>query len=179
MKIYIILLVSILCSNLSYSQDSTINYLLEGGIRCKKFTGFYWENGITAEFSSKKVLNQKISFGMNIVSSRFGSAFRSNAIPTLEVELSVIKYFRINKDFRPLLRLNFGYAHANYGSSIFNSIPSNSALVSIETGVSYSFFEKYRIIASGGYNIIAGNGLKGLGTIYPIYGQISFLFKIR
>ncbi|MBI1835644.1 MAG: hypothetical protein HYR91_00110 [Flavobacteriia bacterium] len=161
------------------AQDSTAKITLDAGVRMKKFTGFYWENGISWEFSSSKIFNQKIHFGFNLLSSRLGSAFMSNAIPTLTTELSVIKYFRIEKAVQPLLRLNLGYAHANYGSIIYKGIASNSALISIETGVGYKFPANFRCVASGGFNAITGNGAKGLGTIYPFYGQFSIFYQIK
>ncbi len=39
-----------------------------------------------------------------------------------EINLSAIKYFRNKHLFRPLVRLNLGYAQANYKSDLFNDI---------------------------------------------------------
>ena len=137
MKSVNLLFLFLIFRSLLFSQDSLQECHFEAGIRCKKFAGFYWENGVSAEFSSQKILNNKIQFGFNLVSSRLGSAIGSNAIPTLETELSVIKYFRYNKLFQPLVRLNIGYAHANYGNAMFDNLPRNGALLSFETGLSY------------------------------------------
>ena len=179
--LFLIIIALSFLSQPTFSQDSTKNYTLEIGIRCKKFTGFYWENGITGEFSSPKILKGKVSFGLNLVSSRLGSAISSNALPTLETELSILKYFRTNKAFQPLVQLNIGYAHANYGP-LFASIPNNGALLSLEAGVSFSLpvLKKHiKLKATGGYNFLNGNGSRGMGTVYPFYGQFSILYGIK
>ncbi|MCE2743432.1 MAG: hypothetical protein LW701_07685 [Fluviicola sp.] len=170
----------VILSNISYfsfAQDSTFS--LEAGIRCKKFTGFYWENGVTAEFNSEKIAHKKITFGLNIVSSKLGSAIHSNALTTLETELSAIYYFRFSKDFQPLVRLNAGMAHVNYGSPIFDDLQNNAPLLSLEVGLSYKLPANLRVAISGGYNVFTGNGSKGLGTVYPIFGQFSVFYKIK
>ncbi len=182
MKRLCITLLLVLVSSFSEAQDSTKNYNLSVGIRCKKFTGFYWENGFTGEFSSSKILKGKVTIGFNLVSSRLGTDIARNGISTLETEVSLIKYFRPTKNLHPLLRLNAGYAHANYGSSIFNSLPSNGALLSLETGVSYSLpvgVSYVKLNLTGGYNVFYGNGSKGLGTVYPFFGQFSILYYIN
>jgi len=70
---------------------------------------------------------------MNVTSSILGSAYRSNAIPTFETELSLIKYFRYNKSLQPITRINIGFAKAFYGND-YGSIPSKSMVISIESG---------------------------------------------
>lgn len=160
------------------AQDST-SYSFEVGVKSKKYVGFYWENGISAEFKSPKIINNRVALGFNLVSSRLGSAFRSAALPTLETEFSAIYYFRYTKSFQPLVRLNAGLAHVNYGSSLFNSLTQNAPLISLEVGVSYSLPTNLRMVLSGGYNILSGNGSTGLGSVYPIYSQFSLLYKIK
>jgi hypothetical protein len=177
MRIISIIVFACTFSLFAFSQDST--YSLEAGIRCKKFTGFYWENGVTAEFKSEKIANKKITFGLNVVSSRLGSAINSNALATLETELSAIYYFRFSKDFQPLVRLNAGMAHVNYGSPIFDDLQKNAPLLSLEVGLSYKLPANLRVAISGGYNLFTGNGSKGLGTVYPIFGLFSVFYKIK
>ena len=158
--------------------DSAAKQSFYGGLRFEKAAGFYWYNGITAEYASQKIWKQKIGFGFNFISSRFGSALSSNAIPFYEIDLSGIYYFRRSKDLKPSVRLNAGYAHANFGSDIFNSIPDHSFIISIEAGVSYDFHFPIRIALSGGYNLITGNGITGLSTIFPLYAQCSVFYSI-
>ena len=156
--------------------DSSATQTFNGGLRFEKAAGFYWYNGITAEYASQKIWKQNISLGFNFLSSRLGSAIASNAIPFYELDLSAIKYFRRGKSFRPLVRLNAGYAHANYGSDIFNSIPNHSLILSIEAGASYDFHFPIRIAITGGYNVLTGNGSTGLSTIFPVYAQCSVFY---
>ena len=171
------------CSTLASAQTgdttSANKQSFYGGLRFQKAAGFYWTNGFCLEYSNAKIWKQKISFGLNFVSSRLGSAMVSNAIPYYEVNLSAIKYLRREKDLKPLFRLNVGYAHANYGSDVFKDLPNQSILLSVETGVAYDFKIPLRVALTGGYNVITGNGLSGLGVLFPVYVQFSVLYKIK
>jgi hypothetical protein len=158
--------------------DSTATRSFYGGLRFEKAAGFYWYNGFTAEYTSQKIAKQRIGFGLNLLSSRLGSALSSNAIPFFEIDLSGSYHFRHNKDLQPSIRLNAGYAHANYGSDIFNRIPDHSFIISFEGGMSYDLRLPLRITLNGGYNLLTGNGISGLGTIYPVYLQCSLLYRI-
>lgn len=170
----------ILFTFFSFGQsDSAKISSFELGIRCKKFVGFYWENGISGEFKFNEMGKNKLSFGFNVVSSKLGSGITGYEIPTIAIEGSIIKYFRDSKKLKPLIRLNIGYAHANYGSDIFGLIPSSSALLSLESGISYTLSNSFRLAATGGYNFINGNGSRGLGTVYPFFGQFSVFYKLK
>lgn len=171
MNKYILIILVILFTKITFSQDST-SIETEIGIRTKKQVGFYWVNGLTAEWSTPKIAMGSLHFGINITSSILGTAFRSNAIPTLETELSLIKYFRYRKSFQPITRLNLGYSKAFYGEG-FSNITSNSILCSIEAGFKYIIISTVSANIYGGYNILTGNGINGLGTIYPIYSGVS------
>jgi hypothetical protein len=174
-KIFLIVLIASCFS--SFSQDST--FTISAGGRFKKYVGFYMQNGISAEFSSSKILNKKVSFGLNIVSSKLGTALLNNAIPTLEVELSAIKYFRVTKKVNPFVRLNTGFASANFGDERFDNITNKSALLSVETGVKTKVYKSFDVLLGGGLNAITGNGFSNLGTIYPLYYQISLMYRIK
>lgn len=161
--------------------DSTAvkKQMLYVGLRFEKVAGLYWNNGVSFEYSSPRLCRQKITFGFYAISSRLGSALASNAIPYTEINLSAIKYFRESKRFRPLLRLNLGYAHANYGSDVFYGIPQSAALASFEAGAAYQFKFPLRASISGGYNFITGNGASGLALVYPVYAQVSVFYLVR
>lgn len=174
MNKYILIILVILFTKITFSQDST-SVKTEIGIRTKKQVGFYWVNGLTAECSTPKIAMGSLHFGINITSSILGTAFRSNAIPTLETELSLIKYFRYRKSLQPITRLNFGFAKAFYGND-YSSIPSKSIVLSIETGLRYRLKNYLYASLYGGYNVITGNGINGLATIYPIYSGIGLNF---
>ena len=99
------LLLFITTSKLAQAQqnDSTAEnkQSLIGGFRFQKVAGFYWINGLSIEYNTSKIWNQKISFGLNVVSSKLGSAAFSNAIPYYEINFSAIKYFRNEKKLKP------------------------------------------------------------------------------
>lgn len=159
--------------------NDSIPYSFFAGPRFQKSIGFYWMNGITLEYSSEKILKRKLSFAFSYVSSRLGSAFASEALPLFQTEFSVIKYFRQEKYFKPQLILNTGYARADFGSDIFNDIPDQAPLLSIEAGARYDFHFPLCIVAGAGFNLLTGNGTRGLGTIYPVFTQCSILYKLR
>lgn len=164
-------------AHLSFGQDTLSKFQTEIGIRTKKQVGFYWVNGITAEWSTNKIASGSLHLGVNITSSCLGSAFRSNAIPTLETELSLIKYFRYTKSFQPITRMNIGFAKAFYGSG-FSSIPSTGMLCSVETGFQYKINSLFSGSLYGGYNIFSGNGISGLSTVYPVYYGFGVKYRI-
>ncbi len=172
------LLLIVFLSNKSNAQMNE-PHSIQIGIRMQKAAGFYWSNGITAEYTPKLFAENGLNFGMYIVSSKLGTAFNSNAIPVHEINLSAIKYFRNKHLFRPLVRLNLGYAQANYKSDLFNDIPNKSMISSLETGVSYRFNYPIQIGISGGYNFITGDGLSGLGTTFPFYAGINLQYKLK
>lgn len=144
------------------------------GLRIQKAMGFYWTSGVTGEFCSEKLLNKKLSLGANFTTSVLGNGLRKNAIKTYELDLSAIKYFRPNKIVQPLARLNIGYMYAAYGKEFSNSIPNKSFFCSLEFGSAFVFHEKWKPTIGFGYNIITGNGTKGLGMVFPLYGQVSW-----
>jgi hypothetical protein len=172
MKTILLIVLIILIQPFTFCQDTTKTVQIELGLRTKKYVGFYWVNGLSAEFSTYKIAKGSLHLGVNLASSSLGSAIRSNAIPTLETELSIIKYFRYTKSFQPITRLNLGYSKAFYGEG-FSNITSNSILCSIEAGFKYIIMSTVSANIYGGYNILTGNGINGLGTIYPIYSGVS------
>jgi hypothetical protein len=146
------------------------------GIRLKKYVGFYWVNGLSGEWHSPKLLNNKLHLGINIATSKLGSALYSNALTTWETELSLLYYFRKAKPLHPIARINIGLASAQLGSS-FSTLSSRTMLLSLETGCHYTH-KKYSYRLYGGYNLLTGNGISGLGTIYPIYAGVGIMYSL-
>lgn len=177
MKTILLIVLIILIQPFTFCQDTTNTVKIELGLRTKKYVGFYWVNGVSAEFSNNKIASGSLHLGINLASSSFGSAFRSNAIPTFETEIAIIKYFRYNKQLQPITRINIGFAKAFYGEN-FSNIPSSGMLCSIETGFQYRIIKKLTASLFGGYNLITGNGINGLGTIYPIYIGITTKYNL-
>ncbi len=182
MRKYILLLLAMVALNDVRAIESPLYVLREAtpqwsaGIRVQKAMGFYWTSGLTGEYCSEKLLNKKLSLGANFTTSVFGNGIRKNAIKTYELDLSAIKYFRPNKIVQPLARLNLGYMYAAYGKEFSNQIPNKSFLCSLEFGSAFVFNEKWKPTVSFGYNIITGNGNKGLATVFPLYAQVSWQY---
>jgi hypothetical protein len=167
---------------LSAQEESSAAGRLDVGLNFKKYGGFYWVNGVAAEFSSKKILKEKLSFGLSIQSSLLGSAIASNAISTFETELAAIKYFRRSKSLQPFIRLNSGFAVNDYGDAELNQLTRSGFLLAFETGLKYQMpmaEGRYSMGISGGYNIFTGDGITGLGTIYPVYARFLLLYRIK
>lgn len=157
-----------------FCQDNILNT----GLKVQKSFGLYFENGIDIEYSNNKVLNDQVYLGFSYISSRLGTAFKSNAIKQDNYILSLRYYSRLNKKFRPFSKLNFGYFKADYVSDIFNMLDNKSLLIGMEMGMKYQLSNKLNLFSSLGYNFISGNGMTGPGTLYPIFFQNTVSWNI-
>ena len=182
MKKYIFLFLGIMgLMQYAGAQIDTAKTDFSLGLRTKKYVGFYYLNGFSGDISFQKVMDHKLHFGFNVATSLLGSGLASNAVTATEVEVSVSRFYRVHKRLQPMLRLNVGFANAHYGDAIFDDLPQNDMLLSFEPGIAYTFPQKgnrMKILLSGGYNFISGNGITGLGTVYPVYGSFSFFWKM-
>jgi hypothetical protein len=163
------------------AQDSLYTSI-EVGIRSEKYTGFYWENGITAEFYSAKITGKlPLRSGFNLTSSSLGTAFNSNAISMTNLDVFFAYYFRKNKKLKPTTRLNLGYVHTNLGDYFEKqNFKNNSMVVGLEVGMSYELPYQLRLLATGGMNLITVINKHNLGSsIYPVFGQISLIYAFK
>ena len=151
---------------------------LKGGIRIQKTQKLYWENGFDLDFASPKIADSRIHFGMSYVTTRLGSAMGSNAIKQDNYLMSAGYHFRHQKQFQPFTRLNIGYFHADYEEAIFDVLPNNAFLFSIDVGLSYEFMIPLTVSLSAGYNFNHGTGSAGPGTLYPVFYQMSINYTI-
>lgn len=146
------------------------------GFRLQQSWKMYNENGIIVEYAPKNLLNDQLSFGATYVSTRIGSAYNSNAIIQDNIVLHSTYLFS-SSSLAPLIRLNAGYCFADYESSLFDEIDTSMPLLSIEAGASYTFDIPLTVQASLGYNLITSDGSSGIGTVYPLFVQCSFLWR--
>jgi len=163
------------------AQDSLYTSI-EVGVRSKKYTGFYWENGITAEFYSAKILGKlPLRSGFNLTSSSLGTAFNSNAISMTNFDVFLSYYFRKDRKLKPTTRLNLGYVHTNLGDYFEKqNFKNNSMVAGLEVGMSYQLPYQFRLIATGGMNLFTVNNKHNLGSsIYPVFGQISLIYAVK
>jgi hypothetical protein len=174
-KLILLLLPLIIISQSLKAQNS----VLDLGARLQKDIGLYYENGISINYSDKGLKPDRWYFGFSYFSSRLGTAINSNAIKQDNFLLSTSYYFKQNHALRPFVRLNAGYFSANYGSPIFDVLPSKTYLLSPEVGLSYKTKLPLKIALSLGYNTNTSNGDNGVpGTIYPFYYQLTLSWNI-
>lgn len=158
----------------SYSQNS----VLEVGIRLQKSVNLYYENGVTLQYTNDRLVAGRLYLGVSYVSSRLGSAMGSNAIKQDNYILSSTYYFRPQRVLQPFARLNTGYFYADYEAAIFDDLPNSSVLLSPEVGISIKTNFPLKVGASFGYNLITGDGMKGPGTLYPLFLQTSITWSL-
>lgn len=151
---------------------------LKGGIRLQKTQKLYWENGFAFDFASPKIADSRIHFGLSYVTTRLGSAMGTNAIKQDNYLVGAGYHFRANKQFQPFTRLNLGYFHADYEYAIFDVLPGNAFLLSLDAGLSYEFKVPLTISLSAGYNLNSGTGTAGPGTLFPVFYQMSIYYTI-
>jgi hypothetical protein len=149
---------------------------LKIGFRLQQSWNMYNENGITIEYTPKNLLNDQLSFGATYVSTRIGSAYNSNAIIQDNIVLHS-SYMFSSSSLAPLIRLNAGYCFADYESTLFDDIDASMPLISLEAGVRYAFDVPLIMQAGIGYNLITSDGSSGIGTVYPLFVQCSFLWR--
>ena len=149
---------------------------LSTGVRIQESIAMYNENGITLQYSPSNLLNNQLAFGVSYVSSRLGSAFNSNAILQDNIQLHSTYLFS-SSSLSPSISLNAGYCFADYESQIFEEIDASMPLLSIEAGARYAFDFPLTMQAGLGYNLITSDGSSGVGTVYPLFVQCSFLWR--
>ena len=174
-KRYAFLLLFVLFFNFNTNAQDNI-YL--AGLRMQKSVGMYLENGFSFQFSHSKVLNNKLFFGFDYVSSRLGTAIGSNALKQDNFLLSSTWLFRNEKIIRPTARLNVGFMKVDLESDIFKDLPNSSPLLSLEFGVVFQPQIPVSFYGSFGYNLITGDGTKRPGTLYPVFFQLGIFYKL-
>ncbi|MBA3899548.1 MAG: hypothetical protein H0X62_04935 [Bacteroidetes bacterium] len=148
------------------------------GPRLQKTLDLYHENGLSLQYANNKLISGRFLIGFNYISSRFGSAIGSNAIKQDNFFLSGSYHFLHEKKLQPFTSLNAGYFRADFESEIFSSLPNSSPLISLEGGLAVYPVIPLKISASVGYNVISGNGMKGPGTLFPFFYQLSLGWNI-
>jgi len=153
--------------------------VLKAGVRIQKTYSMYWENGISAQYSFPNFKPDRFVVGLDVVSSRFGSAFRSNAIKQESYLLSGSWLFNKGKSYHITARVNAGYFYSDPEESFFEVIPHTSFLFSPEVGFSYDFKKNPLSLnlGSGFYIITAKEGYSP-GTLQPLYYHFDFYYRI-
>jgi len=150
---------------------------LSVGFRVQKSVHLYWENGFSADYTNTQLHNNQIHIGFSYCTSRLGTAWHSNAIKQDNYLIYGAYQFRKEKVWQPLLKLNTGYFVSDMEFEIFEVLPHQSALLSLEGGIVIKPTNTpIKLNASLGYNFITGNGLSGPGTLYPLFYQFTLQY---
>ena len=148
------------------------------GVKLQKTHSLYYENGFNAEYSSSEFLGNQFHSGFSYISSRFGSAFNSNALKQ-DNFLFHTSYTFLNKAIlNPFIKLNAGFIVADYQSPLFDDIDNTMPLTSMDLGLSYTPNNPLKAQFSLGCNIITSDGTSGVGTVYPLYFNIIIMWNI-
>ncbi|TXD50613.1 MULTISPECIES: hypothetical protein [unclassified Polaribacter] len=148
------------------------------GIRTQKTQKLYWENDLTVNFTSPKIMNNRVHLGFSYVTTRLGSAMGTNAIKQDNFLLNMGYFFRPQKKLQPFARINTGFFYADYEAAIFDELPNTAVLFSVDAGLAYKFDAPFTVHLSVGYNLNTGTGADGPGTLYPVYYQMSIFYTL-
>lgn len=151
---------------------------IEIGPRFQKTPNLYWENGFCIDYTNEKLWSERLFIGFSYITSRFGSAIHSNALKQDNFLFSAKSILRKGCLIRPSGKLNLGYFYADYEADIFDDLPNSSLILSIEAGLAIDPRLPVRADLSLGYNLLTGNGLKGPGTLYPLFYQLTIFWDV-
>lgn len=160
--------------NLSAQKFESID--IQAGFIFQKTQNLYLENGIGADFTSDFLVNKKIHLKAAYLSSRFGSAQGSNAIKQDQLVIGADWHFRTEKNLQILTGVNTGFFKADYENAIFDVLPDQSLLLSVETGLNYRFKFPVSTSLTVGYNLINGNGVKVPGSLFPVFYRLNIYY---
>jgi len=163
----------------SLNAQTENEYTLKAGLVLQQTQYLYNENGVGVDFSSAKILNNKVHFNANYLTSRLGSAIGSNALKQDYYILGADYHFFSDKKIQLLAGLNTGLFVVDYEDALFADLPSSSLLLSVETGLNYDF-QKIPLSASlsVGYNLRNGNGIDIPGSLFPVFYKLGVMYRI-
>jgi len=149
------------------------------GLRFQKTQSMYWENGFSVQYTFAKIKPKQFYLGFDYVTSRLGSAYRSNALKQDNYLLSGSWVFFQNKSFHIVSRLNFGYFYADMEEDFFKVIPHTAFLFSPELGLRYDVKKTPITLQLGsGYYIITAKEGYSPGTLQPLYYHFDLYYTL-
>lgn len=156
---------------------------LNVGIRIQKTQEMYWENGLAFQYSFPNFKPKQFFIGLDYVTSRMGTAYRSNAIKQDNYILSASWVLNPKKSFQVRGRLNVGYFYSDLEEAIFDEIPNEAFLLSPEIGLTYRSKQwPISLNIGAGYYIITEEDGYSPGTLQPLYYHLDIyytLFKFK
>ena len=150
------------------------------GIKFQKTHSLYWENGVSAQYSFVKIRPGQLYVGLDILSSRLGSALGSNALKQNTYLGSLSYYFRKNKAFKIITKVNAGFFKVDLGNELFNELPDTALLLSPELGLVYDFKHKLLSLNLGaGLNVNTKTEGESPGTLQPLFYNLTMFYKFN
>jgi hypothetical protein len=169
-----ILIVSLLFSTIFFQAQT-----LKLGGRFQKTQDMYWENGISAQYSFAKFKPDQFFIGFDYVTSRWGSAYNSNAIKQDNYIFSGSWHFNKSKPYHFVTRLNVGYFYSDLEEDIFDEIPNTAFLFSPEIGFTFNIPQVPVSLNFGtGYYIITEKEGYSPGTLQPLYFHLDIYYTL-
>ena len=178
MKKLSVIIAFILSFGYSGAQSAGL-YELNAGITAQKTQKLYWENGLGVDFTSDFLFGKRIHLKTALITSRLGSAFRSNAINQESFTLGADWRFFSRKPLQIFTGFNAGYFMAHYDDPEFDDLANSSPLVQLDACLIYRFAFPLSLSASLGYNFITSNGEQGPGTLFPLFYQFKLYYRIK
>jgi hypothetical protein len=162
------------------AEDTTSHFSddMRIGICMKKFYGFYLSSGVTV-FADESTFGIPLATGVHLTSSYLGSATFSQALPLFMTELFANYRFRSGKALQPFAGILIGGAFTNYKDPVFKYLPQAQTLFAPELGIACNFKSPLQVSASFGYYLTTGNGKRGLGLVYPLFGQLGITYNLK
>lgn len=171
-------LILFLTGTVTLLSQTSKSFELNTGVVSQQTLKLYCENGVGIDIAGDFLMDKKLHVKLTYLSSRLGSALGSNAIKQDYYLLGFDWRFRSQRDFQIFAGLSTGYFMADYEESMFNVLPSSSVVIAPEVGLVYKFKIPISITATGGYNVINGDGFNHPGTLFPLYGRLSVLYDL-
>lgn len=152
---------------------------LNVGLRFQKTQNMYWENGFSLQYTFAKFKPKQFYLSFDYVTSRLGSAYKSNALKQDNYLLSGSWLFFQSKAIHIVTRLNFGYFYADLEEEFFKAIPHTAFLFSPEIGLRYDFKNIPIALNLGtGYYIITAKEGYSPGTLQPLYYHFDMYYTL-
>ena len=163
------------CLGASITDAQNLNV----GIRIQKTYYMYWENGISAQYSFANFKPKQFYLGFDYVTSRLGTAYKSNALKQDNYIFSGSWFFNKEKPYHIVTRLNFGYFFADMEEDIFKELPHTSFLFSPEIGFTYEIPKVPLSVNLGmGYYILTAKEGYSPGTLQPLYFHFDLYYQL-
>lgn len=152
---------------------------LNVGLRIQKTQYMYWENGVSAQYSFANFKPKQFYIGFDYVTSRIGTAYKSNALKQDNYILSGSWFFNKEKPFHFITRLNVGYFFADLEEEFFKELPHSSFLFAPELGFTYKIPKMPISVNLGlGYYILTAKDGYSPGTLQPLYYHFDIYYQL-